>query len=778
MTGDAIDRPLSWPRLTVGIAAALFALAALLATGITADRATDSFIPRGHASFDNKARIQEIYNINDPLLVEVIAASGDVFTPEGLAVLQEVSREVEELDGVRHGSVRSLDTHDDIIPSQDGFDVRNFLDPFPQTIQAARRVRERVKAFPLYDGLLASLDGTSAGVVADFAQGADVLATFAALREMEERIALESDGAFSLRVSGPPIVTGTLNVYLNKDAMTLNPISALLTSALLFLCLRSLSGVLLPLTVMLPSITIAMAAMAVLGFPFNPFSNAVPVVILATSIADSVHLISGYYDRRMAAPAETREKALRYVIKDLRVPIIFTSVTTAAGFLLLCLSSPMIPVQQFGIVVTIGVLSALAFSLLLLPALILLFGIEPTAAYIRNYSTTGKPGRWPRFVEGFIRRFARGSAATLLLAGLVSAIALLGLPRLQADYEPAKFFPESSSVYEDYYAISDRFVGANFIEIDFNTGREGGVYDPDFLARLDRLKTEIEAWDVVGTALFIGDYLKKMNEAFNEGRPEFYRETGDEALNAQYFLLYTISGDPRRFDELTDETRSRANLRIFLKSGSYAETGAFVRWLEAEVAGRFSEETVMIGGETYVVFNWMESIFSQVLYSCLATLACMFVIAFGFTRSFVTSCLVVLPVAFGVALTYAYIGLVGIAVGLGTSIFASIAIGTGIDFAIQYLWAYRRESAVAGDHAAATRRVLMGVGKVIVFNALIIAGGFFVLILSQTTPPAHVGTFVAITILASLMTTFFVLVPGASLTRKTGQFAQNEDPLT
>ena len=73
---------------------------------------------------------------------------------------------------------------------------------------------------------------------------------------------------------------------------------------------------------------------------------------------------------------------------------------------------------------------------------------------------------------------------------------------------------------------------------------------------------------------------------------------------------------------------------------------------------------------------------------------------------------------------------------------------------------------------------MMGVGKVIVFNALIIAGGFFVLILSQTTPPAHVGTFVAITILASLMTTFFVLVPGASLTRKTGQFAQNEDPLT
>ena len=604
-----------------------------------------------------------------------------------------------------------------------------------------------------------------------------MLATFAALRALEAQIDAETEGAYQLRVSGPPIVTGTLNVYLNRDALTLNPVSALLTSALLFLCLRSLGGA---------AATHRHAAVysdsdggdVDTGVPFNPFSNAVPVVILATSIADSVHLISGYYDRRIAHPSEPREAALSRVIGELRFPIIFTSLTTAVGFLLLCFSSPMIPVQQFGITVTVGVTAAAVFSLTLLLAIMLMCRLEPSTAYARNFGATSDQGGWGRFSDGFTRRFSNSRGAASVFMVLVAVLALMGLPRLLPDYEPARFFPPASEVYTDYYAISESYVGANFIEIDFDTGTEGGVYEPEFLARMEALQAGIEGWEVVGSAIFIGDYLKKMNEAFHEGQSEFYQATGDAALNAQYFLLYTISGDPRRFDELTNERRNRASMRVFLKSGSHAKTAEFIRWLEAETAARFPDEAVTIGGESYVVFNWMETIFAQVLWACLITLACMFAIALALTRSIVTSALVVMPVAFGVTLTYTYIGLADIRVGLGTSIFASIAIGSGIDFAIQYLWAYRRAAAQTATHEEATAQVMRGVGKVVVFNALIIAGGFFVLLLSQTTPPAQVGTFVAISILASLGTTFFVLVTGAALTRHT-RFAltpQKEQP--
>jgi predicted RND superfamily exporter protein len=96
-------------------------------------------------------------------------------------------------------------------------------------------------------------------------------------------------------------------------------------------------------------------------------------------------------------------------------------------------------------------------------------------------------------------------------------------------------------------------------------------------------------------------------------------------------------------------------------------------------------------------------------------------------------------------------------VGLGTSSFASIAMGVGVDFAIHYLWRYRKERRSGHDHREATRRTLEDVGKATLFNGAIVAGGFSVLILATTTPAQQVGEYVAITVGASLVTTFLVL---------------------
>ncbi|MGB0903665.1 MAG: MMPL family transporter, partial [Mangrovicoccus sp.] len=128
-----------------------------------------------------------------------------------------------------------------------------------------------------------------------------------------------------------------------------------------------------------------------------------------------------------------------------------------------------------------------------------------------------------------------------------------------------------------------------------------------------------------------------------------------------------------------------------------------------------------------------------------------------FLRSLIGAFLLLLPPISGVALTYAWIAFAGTPIGLGTSVFAAIAIGAGIDFAIHFLWAYRRERQQGGDHETSVAHVFEHLGKVIVINALIVAGGFSVLLLATTLPPRQVGTYVAISILASLVTTFIIL---------------------
>ncbi len=736
---------------------------------LRADTSTASFLPRGHVSYQQKLEIQRIYNINDPLFIDVFQEGGDIFTPQGLAVVRSVSRFLEDLPGIRPGSVRSLDTHEDIRGSESGFDVAPFLEPMPTTVEQARAVRDRLKAFPLYDGLLISADGARAGVIADFEDTADVLFVFAELEKLRRRI--DSETAFAIQASGPPIVTGTLNVYLNQDALRLDPVSAVLASLLLFLALRSLWGVLLPLAAVIPASLVAFASMPLMGFQFTPFSNAVPVVVLATSIADSVHILSDYYDRRLAQPGLSARQAVARTLVDLWRPIVITSVTTAAGFLMLIQGSPMIPVNQFGVTAAVGVLAAMVFSLTALPAAIVLVDARPSAAFARLYAARGAegPSGWDRLVAWMMGRLI-GNAR--VAGGFLLAVALLGIvgtSMLYPDYEPVTFFPEDSHVARDFHSIRSHYLGPNLIDVDIDTGLEDGIYDPDFLRRLDGLQARIEQWEPVGGTFSIADYLKKMNQAFHGDKADFYRIADSAQANAQFFLLYNLSGDPRRFDEVADGARQRANLRIFLKAGNYARSAEFVRWLEAQAAATFPEARVRLGGETYVIHHWMSHVDVDVGVSVLLTALCMGAIGMLFLRSMVGGILLLAPIVVGVFLTYAFIGATGTPVGLGTSSFAAIAIGVGVDFAIHYLWRYRHERRGGLSHEAATRRVMERVGKVILFNGFIVIGGFSVLVLATTLPPQQVGIYVAVSVAGSLATTFLVLSVATRWWRVTGR---------
>ena len=747
-----------YPKATFGVALLLAAACIPALFQIRTDTSISAFLPRGALSYQHKLDIQRIYNINDPIFVDVYdRKTGDVFTPDGLKAVRSVSRFLEDLKGIRPGSVRSIDTFDDIRGSTAGFDVDPFLKTMPATLEAARAVRERVQAFPLNKGLIISEDGKRAGLVADFEESADVLAVFAEMEKLRERMA--GAGDIGIKVSGPPIVTGALNVYLNQDALKLNPVAGALTSLLLFFALRSWAGVLLPLLVMVLAITVAAASMPPLGFHFTPYSNAVPVVILATSIADSVHFLSGYFDWRLKAPAMTAKQAVAQTFKEIWQPIVVTSVTTAAGFLMLVQGSPMIPVNQFGVTVAIGVLAAMVFSLTVLPAAIVLFDAKPSAAFARLYAARGTagPSGWDRLVVWLVGRVIdnRNVALSFLLG--VAVLGVAGLSRLYADYEPVTFFPKDSSVYQDFYSIRDHYLGLNFIEVDIDTGKEDGVYAPYFLKRIDKLQSEIEAWPQVGGTISIADYLKKMNQAFHADNPDFYAISDSADANAQFFLLYNLSGDPRRFDEVTDGARRRANLRIFLKAGNFVQSGPFVRWLEEEAASTFQDAKVTLGGETTVFHHWMSGIGGSVSGSIFLTGLVMYLIGAAFLRSWAGGGLLLVPIVAGVILTYAFIGAAGVAVGLGTSVFASIAMGVGIDFAIHYLWRYRDERRNGLGHAEATIRVMQDVGKGILFNGLIVVGGFSVLLLHTTTPAQQTGMYVAISVAASLATTFLVL---------------------
>jgi predicted RND superfamily exporter protein len=100
-------------------------------------------------------------------------------------------------------------------------------------------------------------------------------------------------------------------------------------------------------------------------------------------------------------------------------------------------------------------------------------------------------------------------------------------------------------------------------------------------------------------------------------------------------------------------------------------------------------------------------------------------------------------------------GFLGIKLNLGTSLVASVSVGIGIDYAIHFIEAYKREYRDGGDFL---RRALATSGRAIIINAVSVGAGFAVLALSQFVILANLGLLMALTMFTSALISL-TLVP-------------------
>ena len=114
-------------------------------------------------------------------------------------------------------------------------------------------------------------------------------------------------------------------------------------------------------------------------------------------------------------------------------------------------------------------------------------------------------------------------------------------------------------------------------------------------------------------------------------------------------------------------------------------------------------------------------------------------------RSFWTGLLAILPVAFAVLVTYAVMAGAGIPLSIGTSMFASLAIGVGVNFPIHVIDRVRLARREAqGDWRRVFDEVFSITAKALAFNALAVTCGFLALLVSELPLLRHFGLMIGL----------------------------------
>ncbi|NUP07369.1 MAG: MMPL family transporter [Polyangiaceae bacterium] len=123
-------------------------------------------------------------------------------------------------------------------------------------------------------------------------------------------------------------------------------------------------------------------------------------------------------------------------------------------------------------------------------------------------------------------------------------------------------------------------------------------------------------------------------------------------------------------------------------------------------------------------------------------------------RSLSTGLLSSIPTLLTLLVMYGGMGLIGVHLDIGTSMLASLIIGAGDDYAVQYLWSWSVPAKASLERAAAAASMENGAG--IWTNAIMVAIGFFVLTLGDARPLQNVGGLTAAAMIAAALATFII----------------------
>ena len=714
-----------WPWITLGI---LLLITGVFLAGIPRlqiDNSVDSMLPDDHPARLLYDEVNDTFGGTDVMVIAV--HSEDIFSEGTLSQVIKLTEIFQRLPGV--DEVVSLSTAKRMDGEDGTLVVRELMPKAPETDAARDDLRTYVVGQEMYVNNIISSDGLYAGIVVELLPNVDDSAVYTSLRQVIDAQANADD----IYVAGGPAVNAEMTTSMKGDLVQLIPFVLLVLAIVLYLSLRTVAGVILPLAVVLLTVIWTAGLMAWLGIPMAMISTTLPIMLIAIGVADAIHILTEYYAGLRGG--EEKRSAIRTVVKHIGVAIVLTSITTLVGFLSLG-TSPVQQVMQFGLFVGFGVMAALAITLTLIPAALEL-GRGPKLGARK----VTKPSISTRVLTWLSKFVVKRRKALLIVGSVLFVLAAIGSTRLVVETNTLRFFRPETPIREATEVVDSSFGGSESLSVIVN----GDIKSPDVLNGMLEFQDWANTLPEVGYTASVADYVTQINEALHDNDPVERVIPQTRNAVAQEILLYEMSSDPSDFARVVNYNYEQARVVLRMESLSSSELGALVQQVEDEaVRSADSQFDVEVMGSTYLFKVLTDLLVSGQILSLLVSLLGVALVVGLIFRSVRFGLLSMIPLGFTITLNFGIMGWLNIPLDTATTMLASIAIGIGVDYTVHFLSKYRRELRAGNTSHAAVGETIQTTGRAISYNVVAVAAGFAVLLFSSFGPIATLGALVAL----------------------------------
>ena len=797
----------SYPKIFVGLIVFVTIVMASQLSKLEWETDARVYMPKGHPAIKYDEKIERIFGTKDAIIIVVENEGKSIFNQETLKKIKRITEKVAEIPSVvanRDIDIASPTTA--TLFEGDDFSVGavRLIPPSPDDEFDIEAIKEKIKQHEdILIGNLVSADGTAAMIRAKVKEGA--ANRYQAYWQIRGIIAAESgtqegwggwssgdwsgdnikqgkgvkggqdgnwqqwqssdagavaDNGDRFYIAGRPAIEVTSGLNALEDMKVMIPLLLAVMSIVLFMIFKTGRGVLLPLAVMFGAIIWTMGSMAMLNVPMYTISTMLPVILVAVGIGDSVHFLSHYYNKVLDDPYKKSSDIVNEVMENLSRPLITTSLTTGIGFMAL-LFAEMPPFKIFGLFTVLGIIYSWFLTVTFVGAMLTILKPKVAGYFERRRSLRVHDGQ-DSLTRGLVKfgqliTGNKGKATIIALAVIV--LMGMGATRLYVNSSWMSDFRAESDISKSTEQLNKKFDGSITLNIVIEADEKDALKSPALLKKIEGLQEYAESLPMVGDSLSIVDYLKSLNETLHSMNEEFYRIPDKKEEIAEGLYLYSVSGQPELLDEMVDYDYQRANIMVMIKTDQTMHLRRIIDDIDAYVKDAFAGMGVQVnyagtGNNSYV---WADLLINSQTVALLFSKIAIFLMALLLLRSFIGGLAVVLPVAITTTIVAGFAGWFGIPLDVSTALAAGIAIGVGVDYAVHFVFRYQLHRSEGQSHELAVTNTMKGVGRTIVFNALVVSAGFAILLLSQFPPHAKLGMFVVVYMILSCVVAMYVL---------------------
>lgn len=558
---------------------------------------------------------------------------------------------------------------------------------------------------------------------------------------------------FQFQELGSAAVTYAFRSTARNDNRQIIPVLFIIILVMLGFYFKSINGVMIPFIVSIVTIGSTLGLMGVFNYSFNSILGAIPGIILAICLADTIHLITTFCLR--LDTGESIKDSLKYSMNKNFLATILTSVTTALSFFTIA-NTELVPIHDLGILSGIGCILAWIYTYLFLPPMILLFPKKfnrPLKEEESNHRFSLK--KWPSFIIRFKRPI-------IIVFSVISILAIWASFYNEVNSDPVNYFSNKTKLRKDFDFVKKHIKGIRSVDFVIDSGEIDGVKNPDFLKRVDQFIIELLSDKEIIQINSLLDAIKKVNAQI-EGEGEEVIPKNREQV-AAVLLLYQM-GLPASLGIENQMSVDGKQLRLRIKWSAETTRDAIRKENDILRVAKKYNLNAYSGGYFPIYTKMNDKVVESFFKSMATAIFLVSLIIFLVFKDFKISLLAMLPNVIPLAVGAAFMAIFDIYIDIGTSIVSAICLGIAVDDTIHFIVHFLKNKKESGSSEGALIVTFQGTGKALVMTTVLLVLGFGSFIFADFLPNRYFG-FLCALVLSFALITDLLFLPAIMIERK------------